>query len=411
MAYQELFKSFDRVRDYMRDFYVYGFKNRLEYDQKSARSYDNERRRINSLLGTHMFFRQNASGRYTFLSVNSREIRRNPLYGAFKAKIFTPNDIRLHFCLLDILADGEKRTVRELTERLADDYPEVFENEPDESTIRKKLKEYADLGIVYTEKSGRKLMYGRPEDAVELCGWKDAAAFFSEADPLGVVGSYLLDKYADAPDCFSFKHHYILHALESEILCDLLAAIDKNLRVEIQTVGSGCGKQSVVILPLRVCIGTQTGRRYLMAHRYCDDKIAMFRLDGIRRVTEREKEPLIAEYKGLADRYAAHMWGVSSRTDAALEHIEMTVRIEPDESFIVQRLSREKRCGRVEAIGDRTFRYVADVYDALEMLPWIRTFIGRIESLVCSNKTTEKRFRDDLIALTAMYGDADDAVL
>lgn len=31
MAYSELIKNFDRIRDYMRQFYVYGFKSRTEY--------------------------------------------------------------------------------------------------------------------------------------------------------------------------------------------------------------------------------------------------------------------------------------------------------------------------------------------------------------------------------------------
>ena len=48
MAYSELVKSFERIRNYMREFYVYGFKSRDEYGMKSARSYDNERRRIES---------------------------------------------------------------------------------------------------------------------------------------------------------------------------------------------------------------------------------------------------------------------------------------------------------------------------------------------------------------------------
>ena len=46
MAYNELIKNFDRIRDYMREFYVYGFKSRDEFTQKSARSYDDEKRRI-----------------------------------------------------------------------------------------------------------------------------------------------------------------------------------------------------------------------------------------------------------------------------------------------------------------------------------------------------------------------------
>ena len=40
MAYSELVKNFNRIRDYMREFYVYGFKSRDEFSKKSARSYD-----------------------------------------------------------------------------------------------------------------------------------------------------------------------------------------------------------------------------------------------------------------------------------------------------------------------------------------------------------------------------------
>ena len=57
MAYSELIKNFERIRDYMREFYVYGFKSRDDYNKKSVRSYDNERRRIESWLGDHMHFR------------------------------------------------------------------------------------------------------------------------------------------------------------------------------------------------------------------------------------------------------------------------------------------------------------------------------------------------------------------
>ena len=43
MADSELVKNFNRIRDYMREFYVYGFKSRDEFSKKSARSYDDER--------------------------------------------------------------------------------------------------------------------------------------------------------------------------------------------------------------------------------------------------------------------------------------------------------------------------------------------------------------------------------
>ena len=66
MAYSELIKDFSRIRAYLRSFYVYGFQHRSEFTRKSARSYDNERRRVESWLGDYMTFRQDEEGRRVF---------------------------------------------------------------------------------------------------------------------------------------------------------------------------------------------------------------------------------------------------------------------------------------------------------------------------------------------------------
>ena len=96
MAYSELVKNFNRIREYMRDFYVYGFKSRDEYTQKSARSYDDERRRLESVLGDYMQFRKSADGKTMFLSIDSRISRHNPLYKAWKTKSFRIRIVRRH---------------------------------------------------------------------------------------------------------------------------------------------------------------------------------------------------------------------------------------------------------------------------------------------------------------------------
>ena len=93
MAYSELVKNFDKTRGYMRQFFVFGFKSRTEFKSKSLRSYDDERRRVESWLGDYMKFRQEQDGKKIFMSMDSREIPSNPFYEAFKAKSFTPGDI------------------------------------------------------------------------------------------------------------------------------------------------------------------------------------------------------------------------------------------------------------------------------------------------------------------------------
>lgn len=194
----------------MREFYVYGFKSREEYDKKSARSYDDERRRMESWLGDHMSFVRTHEGKNVFISIDSRVLQHNPFYKALKAKSFTDGDITLHFILFDILHSPE--IVLSLPEILdeMDEYLSGFENTMmfDESTVRKKLKEYTEQGIIISKKDGRKMMYRRADDIV-LPDITDVLNFYSEVAPCGVIGSFLLDKQDTKRDSFNFKHHYI----------------------------------------------------------------------------------------------------------------------------------------------------------------------------------------------------------
>ena len=143
MSYSELIKNFGRIRDYMREFYVCGFKSREEYDRKSARSYDDERRRIESWLGDYVGFVKTAGGKNVFLAIDSRLVYHNPLYKAWKAKSFTDGDITLHFLIFDILDEaGAQYSLNEIMEKL-DFYMTGagVEKTFDISTVRKKLKD------------------------------------------------------------------------------------------------------------------------------------------------------------------------------------------------------------------------------------------------------------------------------
>ena len=414
MAYRELIKDFERIRDYMRQFYVYGFKCREEYSAKSARSYDNERRRMESWLGDYMAFRQDGAGKNVFLSVDSRDIPHNPLHKALKAKSFTNKDITLHFYILDILADGNTASFREIVERIHGEYLSHFDGafSLDESTVRKKLKEYEALGLLASEKCGREVLYRRTDGgSLNLSSWRDALAFYAEADPAGVIGSFLLDKLEEGPDIFRFKHHYILHALDSDVLCQLLLAIDEQRTVELTVRNL---KTSLdyhrTVCPLKIYISTQSGRQYLLGYHYQRKRLAFYRLDAIRKVVPGCVEEDYPHYLSCQEKFNSRLWGVSTGTDHNMDHIEMTIRFAPGEEYIPRRLEREKRHGTVERLDERTCRFTADVYDASEMLPWLRTFIGRIIELKCSDPFVTNTFCRDLERMREMYGGQNDAV-
>ncbi len=413
MAYSELIKNFDRIRDYMREFYIFGFKQRTEYDRKSARSYDDERRRIESWLGDYMFFRQNESGKSVFLSVDGRSVPRNPLYQAFKAKSFTAADITLHFILLDILADGEALSVRRIADIVSENYLSCFDSalEPDDSTIRNKLKEYEKLGLLCSKKSGRELLYSLNDSTVDEAGWLEAASFFSEADPLGVIGSYLLDRSDKTPDCFGFKHHYLTAAINSEVLFQLLEAMEENRCVVVTTFVERHGMEKTsVLFPVKIYVSAQNGKQYLLGYHYRLRRPMFLRLDNIRRVKAGAVEPHPDRYRSFHEKLRENLWGTSFGAGHSLDHVELTVRVESGEAFIIDRLQREKRCGRVEQLDPRTWRFTADVFDAGELLPWLRTFIGRVVSFESSNDFAVRRFYEDLDAMAELYGGDGDAL-
>ncbi len=407
MAYSELVKNFNRIRDYMREFYIYGFKSREEYTRKSPRTYDDERRRLESWLGDYMQFRQTPEGKNVFISIDSRRSAHNPLYKAWKAKSFTDRGITLHFLLFDILSVPDiKMTLGEITEQM-DGYlgqfsvPMVF----DESTVRKKLKEYVNEGLVITEKIGKMVLYSR--SANYPLPDVDMLDYFSEVLPCGVIGSFLLDKGGQDEHHFTFKHHYITGAMDSEVLYSLFIAIREKRSITLETVNRHKKRTSEnQVIPLKIMVSVQSGRQYLMAYTPSVRRISSFRIDNIVLVKPGEVNEQYEEVQSKLIGMRPHIWGVSTqnRSGERLEHVEFTIRYQDDEQHIPRRLEREKRCGVVEHLDNNTSRFSASVFDASEMIPWLRTFICRITDIHFSNTELAQRFKSDVDDMYALYG-------
>lgn len=409
-SYSELIKNFEKIRAYMRDFYVYGFKSRNDYHNKSARSYDDERRRIESWLGDHMNFVRTPEGKNVFISIDSRTISHNPLYDAWKAKSFTDGDVTLHFIIFDILHDPSvKRTIFELLSEI-DEYLSGFECPMmfDESTIRKKLKEYTEAGIIIAEKEGRK-MYYRRSSSTDISDLDDVLHYFSEVAPCGVIGSFILDKEESDTDAFTFKHHYINGAIDSGVLATLFTAMREKRAVTVSNLSRRKDlPRRNRIIPLRLFISVQNGRQHLFSYLPEYNTFFSYRVDYLSNVKLEEPTPRFDELRAELDRMQDKMWGVSVRRNKwgvdRLEHVEFTVKVEDGEEYIVQRLYREKRIGTIAKIDDHTYRFSAEVYDSSEMIPWIRTFICRITKMNFSNRSIENQFKKDLEDMYRIYG-------
>ncbi|MGN0575630.1 MAG: WYL domain-containing protein, partial [Ruminococcus sp.] len=317
-GFSELIKNFDKTRDYVRDFFIYGCKVRSDFDRKSVRTYDDEKRRVESWMGDYMRYDDSVRGRQVSISVDSGHIPENPLYNAYYSRSFTDNDIRLHFLLTDILSDGQSRTLRELVDILSDDYGMLFE----EQTVRNKLKEYVDEGIINAEKRGKALYFSLSQDRADdfirnFRGLDDAVKFFSETQQFGIIGNSILKLLGLKNDLFFIKHNYIIHTLEDVIIPVLLTAIDEKRYVSFRTFSNRKSKNTDnqesenQAVPMQILVSVQTGRRYLAAYIPAFHRFSAFRLDYIKSV---KRGSIYTDYDKLRESFERNIlrcFGVS----------------------------------------------------------------------------------------------------
>ncbi len=403
--YRETIKNLDKVRSYMRDLYIYGFRTRRDFSAKSARTYDNERRRIENWLSDYITWDYSAKGKSVCISVDSSKIESNPLFAAWKSKSFTDNDITLHFLLNDILSDGSEYSAPQLTERLSSDYDAVF----DLQTVRGKLREYEREGIFKSRKEGKALMYSLTDcffDSLpcfeRLC---DAAAFFSEVSVGGYIGNTIIDSVKKYSSVFRFKHHFIAHTLDDGIVLQLLSLIKQKKLCTISGVSRRTGQPfSMRAVPLHILVSVQSGRRYLTAYTEHRHSLTNLRIDSI---TDIEPICEFADYDKCeknAESQSSKSWGVS--LDGSLRSEQIFVKFyidEEKEPFVIQRILREGRSGELERLEKNLYLYSVTVYDSHELIPWLRTFMGKILEIEGSNRQVIDRFWEDVIAMRKMY--------
>lgn len=426
--FQELIKNFDRIRDYMRQFYVYGFKVRNEYDAKSARTYDNERRRIESWLADYTESGYTAKGKQVYINVDSRTISQNPLYAAWKAKSFTDNDIMLHFFILDQLAeeagagglyagepDAEKEaagrtdkaglSAAELSDRIASCYGVAF----DSQTVRLKLKEYEELGLLESAKSGKTLLY-----RMRPCFFPNrqlrehvltAVQFYQEAAPFGFIGSTILDQENRKNEWFQFKHHFIVHTLEDGVLLEILEAMKQRRRISFVNKSSRNGNVSSMDgVPLRIFVSTRTGRRYVCCYLEYRRRFVNFRLDCITQVTPGEEYAEYDQRKEQLKKNLEHCWGVSFGGASRLEEICVKLYIDEErEPYILNRLYREGRGGEILKVKEHEYLYSGAFFDTNEMLSWVKTFTGRVLDIQGSSQPAILKITRDWEKMYEMY--------
>lgn len=224
------------------------------------------------------------------------------------------------------------------------------------------------------------------------------------------MGSTLLDQAGEENCYFQWKHHFIVHTLEDGVLAEALSGIRERRRICMEVKGSRSGRMSSLEgVPLKIFVSTRTGRRYLCVYQEMGRRFNNVRLDCIVKLRLLEACPYYEELAEKLARNLAHCWGVSfGGSNSRLEEVVIKLWIdEKKEPYIINRLTREGRGGKVLRIRENEYLYSGAFFDTNEMLSWVKTFTGRILDIQGSSQASIDKITVDWERMYRMYCSGD----
>lgn len=428
--------SYQRIRHYLKSFYISG-KPRSEYIKKPA--YDSILPIIDIWCPQNIFYSiGNKDEKRYFFKMDSRDLDLNPFAIFLKSKSTNSlrNDLILYFIIPQILKRDTFTPISQIisdvqNSRLATNTSssDIDTINIDAKRIRNVIKEMNDLGLLEFKKNKNAFLYRLADAPPNLVDIYPAIRLFSEISPLGLLGYYLIDRMniqtdaATMPQIFTFKNRYLNHILDSQILETLFDAIHTQQAVQVyitarldlhaqtQTPNNFTieknnkdAYRTALVLPFKIYVSVMTGARYLMGIYPNSQELACIRIEHIEHAELKASENAL-DHNALYTRFqqlTRNIWGVSSKNQSPT-HVEMTITEDLPNGYMLTRLKTECRCSSVEQLSDTSARFSADICDARELFPWMRTFVGYISDVSFSDATLQELFIAQINELSDKY--------
>ena len=416
-------KKFEDVRIFVRDLFINGFHNRNGLNALAGnrkRAADESRQIIASILQDYYRFGKTNGERY-LIAIDTRGNRHNPIHNIWKSKTFTGSDIILHFYILDFIRRSDHSAVYSTRDLIHDHIRPELAYDKDgngrkyvkkdgsmislfdtltKSRINDKLVAMSELGLIQCRQHGRHLVYSlSPSFDID----PDLLDFASETMPVSTIGSYLIDRQEKSESVFTFRHNMISQVLDDEVMYKVFEAIREHREICIQLYNRRTKRYSELsVVPMFIIRNVMTGRQYLTCWSDSDHYFKPLRLDYIRidrsnglkmqymgKVRD-DFDELRAECRDLYK----HVWGVNLfNTHLQPQKVSFVIEVEEDKNYVIRRLKREKRNGKVEKIGDGKYRFSIELYDSIEIIPWITSFYGYISELEMEDKKALEKLK------------------
>lgn len=400
------FKKLEKVRYYIRDFFINGYKNKDIYKETENignSTFANRTKTIGFILNDIADFRIGSNSVYRIM-FNQSSVSENPFHQVLKYKSAPESSIQRYFVILSAL---NKNRVHGVTandiQYYLDGLDEYYDEKDQHSIIATDLKKLLKKTIIRKSKS---CYYINETTGLEniLSGnsFKNMLLFYSEVSQFSVIGSFIQDKLAcdggvkHSESVFKYKDRFISQTLDDAVKLDVLEALKNNSFLKIK---DDCGVK-FICKPLCFFISFKTGREYVFYFNTEDSNFKSIRLDKISEITKFNSTVEFDAEQQINNYY----WCPPYIETDSKEHVECRIKIDKNEKDAYERLINEKRNAELENDGE-TVKLTVDTNDIKNTLFFLKSFTGRIIELDCSNKNEQQSFIRDIDEALALYGE------
>lgn len=410
------------LRDFIREIYVESFHSpngHVSIHSPSGRSEGEAKSRLHAFFEDNFITKNNK--KEDVLKFDTRSVNHNPLFDIWKMCHFKPEYLTRDFALFDLLStkkyqnglsdydlkcddsgknELEKYTGKPISHKQLDIYiPGLRTNgilnvKDTFSTDGKLLKS------TYTLSNTKKLQTLIKSNSEILAAIK----FASETFPCGVIGSYILDSVDEQEKShfLNFKHHFIYNTLDSEVIYTIFSAINEKRFVSIKR------KENIIrVTPIQIRFSVRDGRSYLVYYTNYP-KFKGFNIENFENIVSVKKTEVCSYFDSIVDDFNSvkkHLWGKSIKIDKnRTEHVDFTIQYKDTELYTLKRLQREAFLGKIDCTQeDNKATFSFELYDSKEVIPWIRSYIGRITSFTFENIEIQNQLTEEIKKMYAIY--------
>ncbi|MFY9278724.1 MAG: WYL domain-containing protein [Caldicoprobacterales bacterium] len=412
--------SYNKLRDFLRYFFIYGCYSREDFDyirNFSSRKYDDELRRIRTILGEEYLHELTKDRKkYVQLDFSYYEIVENYLVETYLARNYTHLSLSIFFNIYIILWENGGLTLDEINEQIE---RKISIERDFTSTTRRILEDMASKGIIdkIRDSSRNRVVYKSKDDIfkelsdAELKRLYMAICYYSQVKYPFSLARHLKDsiyrymKYVRNLDAceldglFLFKYSNFQQAIDEGIVWELEHIIVKSYKAKLLYFLDENRVIEIVGIPLNIIWDNHYGKWYLDIIAEDGEDIITLNVQDIIEVEALEEKIPKSQLEDILTK-------LHNRKDRELKKVEVLFQVEEfnKRNFLLDKVEREGLKGEIEVLDDYTFKYTIYTRDWSRLKPWLMSFGHRAKIMGNEKHSLYQDMKKEWTEMGELYG-------